>query len=82
MEPDSDTEINQTSSHSGFHFIEIKQEQGVDSEDEVSISLFHVKNEHHKIKKLSSGHNTEPVTSTSHSHNHHPKIKQSNKHIC
>ncbi|XP_021930582.1 zinc finger and SCAN domain-containing protein 31-like isoform X5 [Zootermopsis nevadensis] len=34
MEPDSDTEINQTSSHSGFHFIEIKQEQGVDSEDE------------------------------------------------
>lgn len=42
-ELDSDTEINQTSSHSVFNFIQIKQEQEVDSEDEVSILLPHVK---------------------------------------
>jgi hypothetical protein len=42
-ELDSDTEINQTSSHSVFNFIKIKQEQEVDSEDEVSILLPHVK---------------------------------------
>jgi hypothetical protein len=47
VKPDSNTEINQTSSHSGFHFIEIKQEQEADSEDEVSIFLSHVKIQHH-----------------------------------
>jgi hypothetical protein len=36
VEHESDTELNQTSSHSGFHFIKIKQEQEADGEDEVS----------------------------------------------
>jgi hypothetical protein len=42
----TDTETNKTSSHSGFHFIEIKQEEGLDSENEVSFS-FCVKDQQH-----------------------------------
>jgi hypothetical protein len=39
VKPDSDMETNQRSCHNEFHFIGIKQEEEVDSEDEVSLFL-------------------------------------------